>query len=410
MFDKVKDQFHSGNRGGYKQWFNPVYADPNKNTQMRPTKTTAMLFGDDKDDADDEVLPQEEDDDEAEYEPPTDRNEAARKKNGFRQEHTESERAQQEATRAASRRLSRAPLAMPQGEHEPRKRIKNIGEIQVLGLHSDNPIISYKGRIFSGNWASNIGTELIFGAHDEIAERDLPYLKALPDGVDLMAASSCRIVTTPADLRHKKSIVDGKPKPLVLPYANRRPPPDKYRALRKASNIEIPVAFDKHGRRKPQARFLENLMAIKRKRGEIDEATTMTRDTRVNYVDKNEDPDEASAQKKRMRDRRRQKRLAEERAAKPKKKRRGGNRWMRKKMVTFEDRPGQESSESDDDEGEGSLQLSMLTPKTWEEALKAKEAAKAAKAAEATADGDSGSGGEATAGGADGEDTIMQST
>lgn len=409
MFEKVKDQFHAQTRGGYRQWFNPIYADPNKNTQLRPTKTNAMLFGDDKDD-DDEVLPRDDEDDNGDDDDDASEHEirdtAATKRVDFKvdrngQEQSVSDnlidpalREQREASRPVPRHPSRAPStapsgappAMPQGENEPKKpaRLRNLGEIQVLDLHSDNPIISYKGRIFSGSWASNIGTELIFGAHDEIAERDLPYLRALPGGVDLMAASSVRILTTPADLRPKYRTEGGSA--LMLPYANRRPAPDRYRSMRKEAKIEIPVAFDKHGRRKPQARFLENLMAIKIKKKELDEVTTITKDTTRDYVDKDEDPEEASAQKKRARDRRRQKKLQAERAAKPKK-RRAGNRWMRKRVVSFVDNEkGQRSA----DEGPGTI--SRLTPKTWDELATATP------------------GGEATAActGAAGEDTAMQ--
>ncbi|CAN8105891.1 unnamed protein product [Discula destructiva] len=398
MFEKVKDNFHAGNRGGYKQWFNPVYADPNKNTRLRPTKTTAMVFGDEKDDADDEDFVPEEEEDEPENEPRVDRSATYQKGPGRGQDDaTENDipidpalRSDREDTRPASQHLSRAasraPSVMPQGHEEPKKpaRIRNVGEIQILDLHSDNPIVSYKGRIFSGSWASNIGTELIFGAHDEVAERELPYLKSLPGGVDLMAASSCRILTIPADLRPKHRTAEQKPA-LMLPYANRRPAPDKYRQMRKETKIEIPIAWDKHGRRKPQARFLENLMAIKAKRGEHDEVTTMTRDTRRDYVDRDEDPEEATAQKKRARDRRRQKRLAEERAAKPKKKRTGGNRWLRKRIVTFGDR-----AQSTADEKAGGA--SVLTPKTWREL------------------GDAAPGGEtATTRATGGEATVMQS-
>lgn len=403
MFEKVKDQFVNQSRGGYRQWFNPVYADPNKNTQLRPTKTNAMLFGDDKDD-EDEALPQD-DDEESEHEgrSRTVKEQADLDAEANTQQQSEGDnpidpalRQHREATRAASRHPSRAPSRAPSqapsvappADKEPKKpaRIRNVGEIQVLDLHSDNPIISYKGRIFSGSWASNIGTELIFGAHDEVAERDLPYLQALPDGVDLMAASSVRILTTPADLRPKNRN-EGEAA-LMLPYANRRPAPDRYRAMRKEAKIEIPIAFDKHGRRKPQARFLENLMAIKVQKKEFDEVTTITKDTTRDYVDKNQDPEEASAQKKRARDRRRQKRLQDERAANPKKRRLGGNgNWRRNRVVSFVDNDKDQSSSD-----EGVYPASKLTPKTWGELA-------------ATAPG-----GETAATGASatGEDTTMQ--
>lgn len=379
MFEKVKDAFHAQTRGGYRQWFNPVYADPNKNTRLRPTKTNAMLFAEDKDEDEEELMPRE-DDEEVENEPtngigknneglPRGENEQYNENNFMDPQLMNM--AQYSGSQAPSRAASRAPSVMPQlTEDQPARqakpaRIRNVGEIQVLDFHSDNPIISYKGRIFSGTWASNIGTELIFGSHDEIAQRGLPYLRTLPGEVDLMAASSVRIVTTPADLRPKNPGFGMMSNSVVNPL--RRQTLDRYKWLRKDIGIEIPVAFDKHGRRKPQARFLENLMAIKRTKGETDEVTTVTRDTTRDFVDRDDDPEEASLQKKRARDRRRQKRLTEERASKPKEKRRGGNRWLKRRVVSFAER-GQSDSGDGDGDGDGEGDESMLstkTPNTW---------------------------------------------
>lgn len=350
MFEKVKDAFHAQTRGGYRQWFNPIYADPNKNTRLRPTKTNAMLFSQDKGDDEEDYVPRDEEDDDNNDSP---------------------QRATSRApSRAPSLAPSRAPSVMPGVDnHHSSARLRTVGEIQILDLHSDNPIISYKGRIFSGSWASNIGTELIFGAHDEVADRNLPYLRPLAGGVDLMAASTARIVTVPADLRPKK-LRDGST--AAAAEQKRRQGPDRYRWMRKEAGVEIPVAFDKHGRRRPQARFLENLMAIKHARGERDLATTVTKDTTRDYVDLADDPEEASLQKKRARDRRRQLRLIEEKKAREPKKRRGGNRWATNKArVRFEmvDSPGRRSESGDGAGGVGGgaegQGLSTPTPRTW---------------------------------------------
>lgn len=360
MFDKVKDSFHTQTRGGYRQWFNPVYADPNKNTRLRPTKTNAILLDEDNDEDDaDEVAPPEGDDDADEE---GTKGSGSKDKNSSRQEDEDARNPGQRASsRPPSRAASRAPSVVPQTQLP---RLKNVGEIQVLDLHSDNPIISYKGRIFSGSWARNIGTELIFGAHNEIAERGLPYLRTLPGGVDLMAASSVRILTTPADLRPKATRGNAAVSSRTTTNAARRQGPDRYKWLRKDAGIEIPIAFDKHGRRKPQARFLENLMAIKRSRGEMDEVTTITRDTCKDFVNREDDPEEATNQKKRARDRRRQQRLIEERAMQPKKQRRGGNRWANK-VVTFADEErGGRVEDDEDDEVDGGGEASMLSAKT----------------------------------------------
>lgn len=407
MFEKVKNNFHTSTRGGHRQWFNPVYADPNKDTRLRPTKTNAMLFAEDGDE--DDLVPRDDDDREEEEEQEPEEPEEHEEhevanpnaKVNNNREHRDARGNAPEGdpnadnpidptlrnighrapSRAPTRAPSRAPTVMPENPQQTKPtRLRNAGEIQVLDLHSDNPIISYKGRIFSGNWASNIGTELVFGAHDEVADRGLPYLRALPGGVDLMAASSARILTIPADLRPKKSLPSGggggggsTPSGAAAfhqaqPFQNRRTQPDRYRALRRRAGIEIPIAHDKHGRRRPQARFLENLMAIKRRRGEMDEATTMTKDTSRDVVDPMEDPEEASMQKKRARDRRRQALQKQQRANAPKQKRRGGNRWAKKPTVSFaveEGSSGEERRAGRGGEGDGEG-LSTRTPTTWE--------------------------------------------
>lgn len=363
MFEKVKDTFHSQNRGGYRQWFNPVYADPNKNTRLRPTKTNAILLADEEDKDDEDLVPREEED--ADVDNENDKgnrggDEAVEPngnetvdENGGDMIDPRLRGASQPPTRVSPRPAERATEIT---QAQPSKKLKSVGEIQVLDLHSDSPVISYKGRIFSGSWASNIGTELIFGAHDEVADRGLPYLRSLSGDVDLMAASSARILTTPADLKPKN--------PTTVAAPQRRQAPDRYRKLRKESGIQIPVAFDKHGFRKPQARFLENIMAIKRKRGEMDEVTTMTRDTTRYFVDAEDDPEEASLQKKRLRDRRRQLRLMEERAAMPRTRRKPrGNRWTHREQPSVRFGDKDPVSQGEDEFGE----FPTRTPGVWDD-------------------------------------------
>lgn len=362
MFEKIKEPGAAQNRGGYRQWYNPVYADPSKNTRLRPTKTNAMLFSQDKGDDEEDYIPREDDDDDND------------EKNG-----KDNDPLQRALTRAPSRapslapsRASRAPSVMP-SDHFPPARLRSAGEIQILDLHSDNPIISYKGRIFSGSWAANIGSELLFGAHDEVAGRRLPYLKSLSGGVDLMAASTARIITVPADLRARTTQQTQQPRegstaPPLEPK-HRRQGPDRYRWMRKEAGVEIPVAFDKHGRRRPQARFLENLMAIKHSRGEQDLVTTVTKDTTRDYVDLGDDPEEVSLQRKKVRDRNRQLRLLEEKKTRETKRPRGGNLWAihRSKVRFATANSAGERSESGEAEGRGVERqtLSMQTPKTW---------------------------------------------
>ncbi|KAK0629428.1 TFIIIC subunit-domain-containing protein [Bombardia bombarda] len=66
-----------------------------------------------------------------------------------------------------------------------------IEEIQILDLHSKEPIVSYRNHVFRGSWAENIGTEMIFTPHDD--EAHLPALRHLSQNIDLLAASASRI-------------------------------------------------------------------------------------------------------------------------------------------------------------------------------------------------------------------------
>lgn len=130
-------------------------------------------------------------------------------------------------------------------------------DIEILDLHTEHPIVSYRGKVFEGSWAEVLGTEMIFAEPD--ASQPLPALRRLPGDVDLLAASSARILTTE--------------KVLTIPEEL-----DRLRAAREAYGVRLPV-LGKHriDERKRQVRFLENLMALKMKRGERDQVTVVAR-------------------------------------------------------------------------------------------------------------------------------------
>ncbi|SPN97321.1 uncharacterized protein DNG_00835 [Cephalotrichum gorgonifer] len=132
-------------------------------------------------------------------------------------------------------------------------------DIEILDLHTEHPIISYRGKVFEGSWAEVLGTEMIFAEQAPDDPAALPALRSLPGGVDLLAASSARILTTE--------------KVLTIPEEL-----DRLRATREAYGVQLPV-LGKHriDERKKQVRFLENLMALKMKRGERDQVTVVAR-------------------------------------------------------------------------------------------------------------------------------------
>ncbi|KAH8820866.1 hypothetical protein F5884DRAFT_63591 [Xylogone sp. PMI_703] len=145
------------------------------------------------------------------------------------------------------------------GQQEPAEE-KN-SKIQILDLHSDNPIISYCGQVYSCEWAENIGTELLFTIHDP--ENPLPVLRSLPDGVDLLGAISARILSTAVDMAPKGKAQDAQ---LSDRWTNKE-------HNRFVPGLSIPVSMAASDKRKSQAKFLEALMNIKQAKGEADKVT-----------------------------------------------------------------------------------------------------------------------------------------
>ncbi|KAI1501469.1 hypothetical protein F5X99DRAFT_409053 [Biscogniauxia marginata] len=135
--------------------------------------------------------------------------------------------------------------------------------VQILELHSPNPVISYKGRVYTGQWCQNVGTELLLTRRDSSASSSsLSALRHLRDGVDLLAASSARINVREQELKPRDGAAGGKEgrKPSYGPAAD-VPPPDRG-ATRE---------------RYQQGRFLADLIALKRRRGETDEVTVVAK-------------------------------------------------------------------------------------------------------------------------------------
>ncbi|KXJ92058.1 hypothetical protein Micbo1qcDRAFT_204081 [Microdochium bolleyi] len=82
---------------------------------------------------------------------------------------------------------------------------ENLDEVQIMELHSANPVISYHGRVYAAQWHQNIGTEFLLTRRDEddSNHHGLPVLRQLDNGVDLLAASSARLSVTQKELKRK---------------------------------------------------------------------------------------------------------------------------------------------------------------------------------------------------------------
>ncbi|KAJ4404982.1 hypothetical protein N0V91_005525 [Didymella pomorum] len=76
----------------------------------------------------------------------------------------------------------------------------SFGEAQIIGLHTENPLVMYNGQLLSLRWASTIGTDMFFAKPDTDAESAAEPLRSLPN-VDLLAMSSAKLIARVGRLR-----------------------------------------------------------------------------------------------------------------------------------------------------------------------------------------------------------------
>jgi hypothetical protein len=142
--------------------------------------------------------------------------------------------------------------------------------IQILELHSRNPIISYENQIFSCYWADMIGTELLFSPPEAQSGHalNIPCLKRGKD-FDLISANSVKVLG-----RKAKLISSSKPRGDGLPAAGlstamlASTSPLGPQQLQGTTPVQ---RFQKNN----QARFLERLANAKQAKGETDVVRTI---------------------------------------------------------------------------------------------------------------------------------------
>lgn len=132
--------------------------------------------------------------------------------------------------------------------------------IQILDLHTPNPIISYRNHIYDCRWTSTIGTDLLITAPSP--ESELPKLVEGED-FNILAASSIKIVGQSAQLVPKPDARvsrNAASDELVYPEGNE-------------GGVKIPVGIASSKARQNQALFLERLINVKMAKGEQDAVT-----------------------------------------------------------------------------------------------------------------------------------------
>lgn len=248
-------------RAGYRVWYNPLHnpgADEENGEEDAPKSSNANANEDDDEDEDNDPL-----------------SEAVRQRRRPREGPDTVEEQQPDAT------TDRPAETM-----------------QIMELHTPSPLVSYRGMVFRGSWAENIGTEMVFARH----EHGLQALRNLPENIDLLSASSTRINFKEVKLEMRGQETSHK-------QTDRQWEEAATERYRENGGVYVHVGSDKHGFRRPQANFLEDLTVLKRKRGETDAVTITTVETTRNDLF-HDDLDEVQRRKKIKRDRARNRNLA----------------------------------------------------------------------------------------------------
>ena len=80
---------------------------------------------------------------------------------------------------------------------------KGEDKIQILDLHSRNPLISFQGQIYSCAWATTIGTDVLL-THPSSGVPFEPELKL--KGVNVLSATGIKLLGTPVQLVPKRDV------------------------------------------------------------------------------------------------------------------------------------------------------------------------------------------------------------
>ena len=142
-----------------------------------------------------------------------------------------------------------------------------------MDLASLNPIISYRGQYFTSTWSDMIGTNMFFCEPSHDSEASSPLLQG--DGFTLEGTSRIKLIAQKAKItakpgRKKRSHAQEDVEDMASEGSDEEPVPMTGKALGtlRSNNPRLNMEI------RTQAKFLERLMDIKRKKGETDNVRT----------------------------------------------------------------------------------------------------------------------------------------
>jgi hypothetical protein len=143
-----------------------------------------------------------------------------------------------------------------------------MGEVQVVGLHTDNPLVMYNGQLLSCQWTSTIGTDMFFAKPDSNTSAQSQPLRSLPS-VDLLSLGSAKLVAKVGRLRPREDLFDNASdaQPSSTDAHSNDPGNSQVTSALSNQNTGAQQSTTQDARPTPTS-FLEKLNQAKAKRGE----------------------------------------------------------------------------------------------------------------------------------------------
>ena len=145
---------------------------------------------------------------------------------------------------------------------EPKDRI------QIADLHTQNPLISYQNQLYSCEWTSTLGTDLLL--IDPAPGFSHPVLREKLN-VSLLAASSIKLMGRSAQIANRHKAEAGGQSSTPAPENSMTAANTIHPEI--DTQVKIPLGPEPSRARQTQANFLERLIGIKAKKGEKDSVT-----------------------------------------------------------------------------------------------------------------------------------------
>lgn len=97
-------------------------------------------------------------------------------------------------------------MVVPMGTAEDQET-GTMGELQIIGLHTTNPLVMYNGQLLSCHWGSTIGTDMFFVKPGSLTDGTSGPLRSLPS-VDLLSLGSAKLAAKVGRLWPRDDLFD----------------------------------------------------------------------------------------------------------------------------------------------------------------------------------------------------------